>query len=643
MDRHQYQFIELESNSSPLRSSSEPQSSTQSSRFHYPSPTPNPSPNFIPAPENATPLRQLSPEPPDDDGLSEYRTAARLFLSSYDQKLRGLGPAPSTSTAIVPVPVPFSATATAIIPVPTDLTISTYKKRKLPKRSGEMVRASFADTGDLLISRDQVRRTRITFEALRSLVIRDVQASDRAMPGLRNRPDAKAAALMKERDLYLYRDRRIIGTIPGIYIGDIFYYRWELLILGIHGQTQAGIDTVAGSKTSTGKPIATSIVVSGGYEDDEDGGDVLIYTGQGGREGNAKQQTIDQKLEGGNLALEQSMQQGIEIRVIRGLKSDRSPSGKVYVYDGLYTVVEYWFDVGKSGFSVYKYKLERIKGQVEMGSVMLRLAENVKRNPDVRVASWLSHDMSKGKEKLPVSLFNDVDDRWEPMDYEYRAGTVYSRISFQDRKNGSKDVGCGCVSICSSDCYCARRNGGEFAYDMNGVLIKGKGLIYECGPLCSCPQSCSNRVTQKGMRNQLEVFRSPETDWGVRPLDLIPAGSFICEFTGVVLTKNEADLMTDSCLIDPSSFPARWLQWGDLSAVFPEYVPPDFPPLPELNYSMDVTKLRNVACYLTHSRSPNVFLQYVLFDHYNELYPHLMVFAMENIPPFRELSIDYGM
>ena len=38
-----------------------------------------------------------------------------------------------------------------------------------------------------------------------------------------------------------------------------------------------------------------------------------------------------------------------------------------------------------------------------------------------------------------------------------------------------------------------------------------------------------------------------------------------------------------------------------------------------------------------------MFVQFVLFDHYNASYPHLMIFAMENIPPLRELSINYGM
>ncbi|KAM4105916.1 hypothetical protein ACB094_04G028100 [Castanea mollissima] len=56
----------------------------------------------------------------------------------------------------------------------------------------------------------------------------------------------------------------------------------ELCVVGLHGQAQAGIDYVPASQSSNGKPIATSIIVSGGYEDDEDVEDVIVYTSQGG-------------------------------------------------------------------------------------------------------------------------------------------------------------------------------------------------------------------------------------------------------------------------------------------------------------------------------------------------------------------------
>ena len=58
----------------------------------------------------------------------------------------------------------------------------------------------------------------------------------------------------------------------------------ELCVVSLHGQAQAGIDYVPASQSSNGEPIATSIIVSGGYEDDEDAGDVIVYTGQGGQD-----------------------------------------------------------------------------------------------------------------------------------------------------------------------------------------------------------------------------------------------------------------------------------------------------------------------------------------------------------------------
>ncbi|MQM01774.1 hypothetical protein Taro_034532 [Colocasia esculenta] len=515
-------------------------------------------------------------------------------------------------------------------------------------RSTEMVRVSVSAANDLRYFRDLVRQTRSTFESLRALLLR-VEEGDGGGPpflGKRSRADLKAAALMTQRGLWLNRDKRIIGSIPGVSVGDIFFFRMELCVIGLHGQVQAGIDHVPASGTPNGEPIATSIIVSGGYEDDEDRGDTIIYTGHGGRGVNIRRQCVDQKLMGGNLALERSMTYGIEVRVIRGLKSDRSPNGKVYVYDGLYKIVKCWLDVGKSGFGVYKYKLLRMENQPEMGSTIIKFAEGLKRDMlQARPVGTLSLDISGGMENFPVSLFNDIDGDRDPLFFEYLARPVYPPYALEQRINGLGGGGCQCVSNCSEGCYCALKNGGELPYDVNGVLLRGKPLIYECGSSCSCPMTCRNRVTQKGVRSRLEVFRSRETGWGVRSLELIRAGTFVCEYSGIVLTRQQSELlaMNGDGLVYPSRFPPRWAEWGDVSRVFPDYIRPMFPFLPQLDFSLDVSRMRNVACYLSHSCAPNVFVQFVLYDHYNVLYPHLMIFAMENIPPLRELSIDYGV
>src|SRR5262245_22039326 len=71
--------------------------------------------------------------------------------------------------------------------------------------------------------------------------------------------------------------RPVFGVLPGIPVGSEFQDRAELTRRGVHRHLQAGI---AGTATDG----ADSIVLSGGYEDDEDLGDMIIYTGSGGRD-----------------------------------------------------------------------------------------------------------------------------------------------------------------------------------------------------------------------------------------------------------------------------------------------------------------------------------------------------------------------
>lgn len=600
-----------------------------------PNPNSTPDPNslsIVPFNDLSTSLQHLSPAAADEEALfAEYYRLARLFMATYASPNSNPGPLASAPPPSPGMPKPSSA-----------LVVS--KKRKA--RSAEMVRVSSLNEQDQIYFRDLVRRTRITFESLRILIIRDeARGEGLGVFGRRSRADLKAAALMTDRGLWLNRDKRIIGSIPGIFVGDVYFFRMELCVIGLHGQVQAGIDYVPASRSSSGEPIATSIIVSGGYEDDDDGGEVLIYTGHGGRDRNLHRMCDGQKLEGGNLGLERSMKYGIEIRVIRGVKFDQSPTGKVYVYDGLYKVTDCWMDAGKSGFGVYKYKLLRIEGQEEMGSTMLKLAVSLRVSSlSVRKTGFFCNDISTGRENFPVSLYNNLDDDQDPLHFEYLPHPIYPP-DIQGKFHGESNGGCECKVNCSANCYCATLNGGEFPYGSNGVLVRGKPLIYECGNACHCPPTCPNRVTQKGLKHWLEVFRSNETGWGVRSMDLIRAGTFICEFSGIALTKQQTELLSQAgeSLVYPNRFPGRWAEWGDISDVFSDYMPQNLPYMPDLSFSIDVSRARNIACYLSHSCSPNVFLQFVMYDHYNVSYPHLMIFAMENIPPLRELSIDYGV
>lgn len=151
---------------------------------------------------------------------------------------------------------------------------------------------------------------------------------------------------------------RIFGHIPGISINTSFASYAELNKSRIHKQTQAGI---SGSQDEG----ADSVIISGGYEDDQDFWDTIIYTGQGGQNPSGKQ-VADQKLSRGNLALVKNELEGLPIRVIRG-KDKHNPNAPLtgYRYDGLYRVDSHWSETGKSGFLIWRYRLLRIDADAQ--------------------------------------------------------------------------------------------------------------------------------------------------------------------------------------------------------------------------------------------------------------------------------------
>lgn len=148
----------------------------------------------------------------------------------------------------------------------------------------------------------------------------------------------------------------IIGQIPAYPVGSCFASRAELVRAGVHGARIAGI---AGS----GRTGARSVVLNGAYEDTEDLGETILYTGHGGREPETGQQVAHQTLTRGNLALALNAETGLPVRVIRGARHP-SPYAPLagYRYDGLYRVETYWCETGKSGFKIWRYRLRQLSG-----------------------------------------------------------------------------------------------------------------------------------------------------------------------------------------------------------------------------------------------------------------------------------------
>lgn len=128
---------------------------------------------------------------------------------------------------------------------------------------------------------DKLRQDFIGVEGSRET---DVHASGQKC---HKRPDLQALKWMGTNNLRVNKEK-ILGNVPGIYVGDRFVYRAEVHALGLHLQSEAGISYF--TKTDSplpGLPLAISIVMkntASPYHDDaeKENGDLITYTGQGG-------------------------------------------------------------------------------------------------------------------------------------------------------------------------------------------------------------------------------------------------------------------------------------------------------------------------------------------------------------------------
>uniref|UniRef100_A0A1J3H5M1 Histone-lysine N-methyltransferase, H3 lysine-9 specific SUVH4 n=1 Tax=Noccaea caerulescens TaxID=107243 RepID=A0A1J3H5M1_NOCCA len=469
-----------------------------------------------------------------------------------------------------------------------------------------------------------------------------------------SRPDLKGITQVRLANAVLYSRKRI-GHLPGIDVGHRFFSRAEMVAVGFHSHWLNGIDYMGVDFKKDYEnyrfPLAVSIVISGQYEDDLDNAEEVTYTGQGGHNLTGdKRQIKDQVLERGNMALKNCLDQEVPVRVTRGHVCTSSYSKKVYTYDGLYKVVKYWAEKGISGFTVYKYRLKRLEGQPELTTNQVNFAYGGKPKSTSEIQGLVCEDISGGMEAKRIPATNRFDDPpVSPSGFTY----IKSLKIEPNVKIPKSSTGCNCKGGCTdpNKCACAKLNGGNFPYvDLNdGRLIEPRDVVFECGPHCGCGLECVNRTSQKPLRFNLEVFRSPKKGWAVRSWDYIPAGSPVCEYIGVLRRTDDVDTISDNdyifeidCQQTMQGLDGRQRRLRDVA------VPTDIKGgqgkedenIPE--FCIDAGSKGNFARFINHSCEPNLFVQCVLSSHQDLRLARVVLFAADNIPPLQELTYDYG-
>ncbi|XP_024018393.1 probable inactive histone-lysine N-methyltransferase SUVR2 isoform X1 [Morus notabilis] len=293
------------------------------------------------------------------------------------------------------------------------------------------------------------------------------------------------------------------------------------------------------------------------------------------------------------------------------------------------------------------------------------------------------NDIAKGEEGVRIPWINEINSERPPSFHYISQSLVFHKAEISITLSRIGDLSCcptcfgDCVSA-SIPCACAQAIGSEFAYTSTGQLTdvfldscismtrdpqkqcqvfcgecplekskndvcleacKGhlkRNFIKECWSKCGCNKSCGNRVVQRGITRKLQVFfTSDGKGWGLRTLEDLPKGSFVCQYVGEILTSAELyerNLQCDKSRKD-TYIALLDADWGSKTALKNEKA-----------VCLDASRYGNVARFINHRcLDANLVEIPVEVETPDRHYYHLAFFATRKIDAMEELTWDYGI
>lgn len=188
----------------------------------------------------------------------------------------------------------------------------------------------------------------------------------------------------------------------------------------------------------------------------------------------------------------------------------------------------------------------------------------------------------------------------------------------------------------------------KFRITHHRISCSAYEIVVECSDGCLCSKACLMRCVQHGKRYRLDVFKVRFGQWGLRTLDYIPRGAFVCEYQGEIIAGKQSDSRGELADAQRCSYLFD-IGINDLYNPFNSMTSqPNVPSQDnsDQDLTIDATRMGNEARYINHSKNPNLRYKYVWYDdrltNYKLGLPHLCFFAVRDIKPFEELFIDYG-
>ncbi|XP_057702132.1 histone-lysine N-methyltransferase SETMAR [Corythoichthys intestinalis] len=239
-------------------------------------------------------------------------------------------------------------------------------------------------------------------------------------------------------------------------------------------------------------------------------------------------------------------------------------------------------------------------------------------------------DLSNGREDIAVYFKPNPTEQTFPL-FQYSPVNIQGPGCLVDPSEITL-TGCSCLSYTciSESCGCLQTHGQS--YSSNGTLVNinvsdiGHSTpVFECNALCSCSDNCSNRVVQRGLRLSLQVCMMSNRGWGVRTLQPIPCGTFVCEYAGEVISFEEARRRQIAQRFEENNYIIAVREHAGTDSVTETFVDP--------------AMVGNIGRFLNHSCLPNLFMVPVRV---HSLVPRLALFAARDIDIQEELTFDYS-
>jgi SET domain-containing protein len=223
-------------------------------------------------------------------------------------------------------------------------------------------------------------------------------------------------------------------------------------------------------------------------------------------------------------------------------------------------------------------------------------------------------DLSNGLEEIEIIFPKIHLNKLLRSNYDYKTNYVMkSEIKSGNIEdyNLTKDYKCLCDKECTKEsCSC----------------IMDHVQKYECNNNCPCVWDCGNRVVQKGLNHRLKVdYINNKKGFGVFSLEHIKKNEFICEYVGVILSKDSAnDKIQLNKIKKKNNYVLQIRENYETMTV---------------NTYIDAEEKGNVSRFLNHSCNSNLFFDIIRIDSF---IPVVAFFAKRDIQEGEELTFSYG-